>query len=117
MIRQTLGDQNAIWIQKYCQRHGKPIVLTVAEIVLIRRIYDEGERPQLDAVLSACVVLLHLCGIEATPVGDSTLPAHISADVFSLWNAAGPRLRQYIRREGEVVACPQLGTRYPAIAA
>jgi hypothetical protein len=37
-------------------------------------------------------------------------------DTFTVWGAAGPRLREVLKRDGERIVCPQLGTGYPAAA-
>ncbi len=34
----------------------------------------------------------------------------IEADVFSVWSATSEKLRDVLRREGEVITCPELGT-------
>jgi hypothetical protein len=103
----TRGDRACDWIEAYCVRRGQPIQLGIAEVVLLRRYYDEGERPQFDATLSACIALLHLCGIE------HDAPSLVEADVFSIMNAAGPNLSAHIKRDGGSVVCPELGTRVP----
>jgi hypothetical protein len=45
-------------------QRGKPAMLTLGEIELIRRAYDETETVTVEAELGAFLVLLHLCGIE-----------------------------------------------------
>lgn len=37
-------------------------------------------------------------------------------DTFTTWNAVGPDLRAVVKRDGERIVCPELGTRYPAAA-
>lgn len=106
MLPRTRGDLAAGWIERYCLRNRKPIQLTLAEIVLLRRLYDEHETPQLDATLSAAVVLLHLCGREH----DSDPPDHIVANVFTLLATAGPDLMGYLKRDGGALVCPGLGS-------
>ena len=32
------------------------------------------------------------------------------------WAATGPRLREVLKRTGEIIVCPELGTRWPAAA-
>jgi hypothetical protein len=56
-----------------------------------------------------------------TLAGPRDLAAHVSAiplnaDFFSVWNAAGPGLKEVIERDGDRILCPELGTRYPAAA-
>ncbi|WP_454621312.1 hypothetical protein [Bradyrhizobium cenepequi] len=112
MKPRTRGDYAIVWIESFCLRSGKPIRLSVAETVALRKYYDQGERPPFDATLSACITLLHLCGIEH---GND---AHdVDSDIFSMLSAAGPRLREVIKRDGEAVTCPELGTSYPRRAA
>jgi hypothetical protein len=98
-----------------CQRFFTDLVAEpkecwqIAEIVLIRRLYDQGEKPQLDATLAAAVVLLHLCGREH----GADLPSHITADIFSILATAGPELASYLMRDGTSIVCPELKKQYP----
>ncbi len=115
-IKLTRGDINIQWISEYCLRDSKPIVLSTDEIIALRRRYDDGQSPTLGPVLTACVALLHLCGVESRPDGSNDVPVVVS-DVFSMAAAAGPNLSNYIKRDGDAFVCPELGTRHPSRAA
>jgi hypothetical protein len=39
---------------------------------------------------------------------------HFRPDVFTTWNAAGPRLRTFLTRKDDRILCPELGTAYEA---
>jgi hypothetical protein len=60
--------------------------------------------------LAAYLVLLHLCGPEYG--GDP--PPLVTPDSFSLWNAVGPRLRPFLRRDLETIVCDELGRSWKA---
>jgi hypothetical protein len=117
MKPRTQGDEAITWIEKWCvhpngPRRGKTVVLTVQQIVQVRRLLDQAERPTLDAVMSSYLTLFYLAG----PDHDSESPP-LESDIFTTWNAASENLRRFIKREGEVVACPELGTAFPSRAA
>ncbi len=81
----------------------------------MRRLYDAAGSLQAVPVsgpLAAYIALLHVCGPEA--VGDAA--AFVESDLFSVWGAAGPELRAVLKREGERVIYPELGTRWPTAA-
>jgi hypothetical protein len=59
----------------------------------------------------AAAQLLHVCGPEAL---QKDFRPDVDVDIFTLWNATGPSLREVLRREGEHIA--ELGTRYPVAA-
>jgi hypothetical protein len=63
--------------------------------------------------LAAYLALLHVCGPEA--VQHDFRPA-IAPDLFTVWGAVGPKLREVLKRDGERIVCPELGTGYPAAA-
>ncbi len=63
--------------------------------------------------LTAYLALLHICGPEAL---GKTPPPQFAADIFTVWGATGPRLREVLRRDGGRIVCPELGTLYPAAA-
>jgi hypothetical protein len=37
-------------------------------------------------------------------------------DSLQVWAATGPDLKEVLKRDGEAILCPELGTRYPAAA-
>jgi hypothetical protein len=39
---------------------------------------------------------------------------NMETDVFTIWNAAGPGLREVLNRTGQGIECPELGTRFAA---
>jgi hypothetical protein len=53
------------------------------------------------------------CGPEARQQRFRPL---IDVDLFTTWNAAGPRLRGVLRLRGGRITCPELGTVYPVAA-
>jgi len=117
----SCGERNIKWIENYClvphgPDKGRHVVLTPAQRDVVRRIYDAPGLPQPDinGPLAAYLALLHVCGPEA--VRDSGGHRFI-ADIFTLWNSVGPDLRAVLKREGDNVVCPELGTKYPPAAA
>ncbi len=111
--RKTRGRCNADWIERYCVRpagpeRGKPVMLTLGEIELIRRAYDENETVTVEAELGAFLVLLHLCGIEH----HSEFPL-VKTNIFSVWGSAGDHLKSVLTRDGEIIRCQELGLQYP----
>ena len=62
--------------------------------------------------LAAFLVLLHLCGVEHH--GDYP---PVATDCFTIWNATSEHLKAVLKREGEAIKCPELGTCYPPLAA
>jgi hypothetical protein len=115
------GDRAVRWIQDYCLVPSGPdkglrVRLTPVQQDTVRQIYDNPNGPQdvpVTGPLAAYLALLHVCGPEAVK-GDFR-PA-VNADIFTTWNAVGPRLREVLTRDGERLVCPQLGTGYPAAA-
>jgi hypothetical protein len=63
--------------------------------------------------LAGYLTLLHVCGPEG--VNGAPVP-QFGGDFFSVWNATGPELRVVLKRDGEHIICPELGTRWPAAA-
>jgi hypothetical protein len=111
MRERTRGERNARWIEDYCRVPHKRdcrVRLTDAEKHTVCQIYD-GAAP-----LSAYLTLLHLCGPEGK---QKDFRPDVHADIFTLWNAAGPDLRAYLKRDGARVVCAGLGTSYPPRAA
>lgn len=118
MKEQTRAERNRQWIENYClvphgPDKGQRVRLTPEQLDTVRRIYDEAEHPEITGPLAAFIALLHVCGPEAVK-GD--LRPAVNADIFTTWNAVGPRLREVLTRENGCIHCPQLGTRYPMAA-
>jgi hypothetical protein len=110
----TRGDKVIGWIEDYCvypngPQRGQPVALTVQQVVLLRRLLDEAEHPTLDATLSSYLALFFIAG----PEHGSELLSAVEVDSFTVWSATGTRLRDVLRREGETIVCPALGTRFP----
>ena len=63
---------------------------------------------------SGRLALLHLCGMEA--LNNDPL-RQIGVDAWTVWHSAGVTLHPYLKREGDIIVCRKLGTRYPAAAA
>jgi hypothetical protein len=122
MRSRSRGDQAITWVEKYClypagPQRGLHVRLSEHQRDIIRSIYDHPDSRQpivIDSQPLAYLALLQTCGIEATE-RDEPVPI-ITTDVFTLWNAAGPKLKAVLRRDGGHVICPELGTRFPAAA-
>ena len=110
----TRGEQAIAWVESWCVTPaGKLVRLGAEERATIYRLLDGGIEDDIGGPLAAYIVLLHLAGPEAR----TGAPApQFGVDVFSLWAAASPDLRAYLRRHGETVTCPELGTRWSRAA-
>jgi hypothetical protein len=89
---------------------GQRVVLTPAQREIVYQVYDTARPPPVTDVLAAYLALLHVCGPEAKSVDCPQL----ASDFFTVWNATGPDLRPWLKRDGAAVVCPEFGTRYPA---
>jgi hypothetical protein len=112
------GDIAIAWIEEFCiiphgPDQGRHVRLTPGQRDLIRRVYSGAQDAPVTGIMAAYLALLHVCGSEAL---QKTFRPELTADIFTTWNAAGPDLRDVLRREGERIVCPELGTRYPAAA-
>jgi phage terminase large subunit-like protein len=138
--RVTRGQQAINWIQKYCivpegALVDQPVKLRQWQQTELRRIYDNpaGTRRAIlsfgrkngKTALSACLLLLHLCGPEARP-NSQLYSAALSRDqaglLFRLAAAMVRKSRQLsavvvIRETAKELLCPQLGTVYRALSA
>jgi hypothetical protein len=109
------GQRNIHWIESYCRvpagpQSGEEVVLSQTQRTVILKLYDGGgEVEPVTGHLAAYVALLHVCGPEAVARG---LPL-VEVDTFTTWAATGEKLRDVLRREGDVIRCPELGTSYP----
>jgi hypothetical protein len=115
------GWRNIAWIERHClvphgPEKGQVVRLTRAQRDIVYRIYDGNEQPEVTGPLAAFLALLHVCGPEALQRDFSAMLARTNADTFTVWNAVGPRLREVLKRDGERIVCPALGTRYPEAA-
>ena len=95
---------------------GQHVQLTVEQKEILRRIFDRNESPgEISAPLSAYMALFHVAGPRDLAAHVSALP--LSADTFTTWNAVGLDLRAVVKRDGEHIVCPELGTKFPPVAA
>ena len=108
------------WIENYCvvpngERRGQHVRLSNEERATIRRIYGaRNVRPvPVGGPLAAFLGLYHLCG----PEWSADQRPQCDSDLFTIWNATGPDLRAVLKRDGDAIACPELGTRWPTSAA
>jgi hypothetical protein len=112
------GERNIEWIEKFClvpdgPGRGRRVMLSAAERAQVRAIYDAGAPPEsVAAPLAAYLALLHTCGVE----WQSDLPALEAVDSFTVWRCTSEALQAVLRRDGERIVCPQLGTGYPPAA-
>src|SRR5262245_44778969 len=119
--KQTRGERAIRWIDAYCLvpsglDRGQHVRLTPAQQDIVRKIYDDPNDPNgapVTGTLAAYLALLHVCGPEAL---QKEFRPELSADIFTVWGAVGPDLRAVLKREGERIVCPQLGTRFPVAA-
>ncbi len=117
--RARRGDCAIAWIEKYCivpngYDQGRPVRLTQEQRDLVRRVYSGAQETPVTGSLAAYLALRHVCGSEAL---QKTFRPELTADIFTTWNAAGPDLRDVLKRERGHIVCPDLGTRFPAAAA
>jgi hypothetical protein len=116
--KQTRGERAIRWIEAYCLvpsglDKGQHVRLTLAQRDIVRQIYDGIEAVPVTGPLAAYLALMHVCGPEAL---QKEFRPELSADIFTIWGAVGPDLRAVLKREGERIVCPQLGTCYPVAA-
>ncbi len=120
MVR-TRGDRAIRWIESFClypngSKKGKPVRLSPEQCVAVRRIYDNpngfDDLSVINAPLTAYLALLHICGPEAL-LNKKPAP-QFPTDIFAVWSATGPRLREVLRRDGGRIVCPELGTHFTA---
>ena len=113
------GQRAAEWIERYCVVPGGPskgerVRLTRTQYEEVLRLYDAPGRPReaVTGPLAGYLALLHVCGPEA--VAEQDARPRLATDLWTVWGAVGPSLRPVLRREGETIRCPELGTAYPA---
>jgi hypothetical protein len=106
------------WIETYCTASpaGDRATLSIGQRAIIERAY--GYRPEAplqveqidDPTLLPYLVLLHLCGPEASIGGP--LP-DFQIDPQRVWLAAGVEMLGHLRFDSGVLVCPRLRTRFP----
>ena len=121
-MKRSRGEYAVWWIETFCVepdgRHkGKSARLTPEQCTEVLRIYDGGgehDEP-VGGPLAAYLALLHLCSSMAKR--NDPLPAEIDVDPWTVWRAADqPELQAVLRRNGERITCPELGTEFPRAA-
>jgi hypothetical protein len=122
MRRLTRGDSAIMWIEKFCvypngAERGQHVSLRQGQKEIVRRAYDRpnglvGSR--ICGHLAAYMALLHVCGPEALRNDDPG--PQFYTDSLQVWAATSPDLKEVLKRDGEAIVCPELGTRYPAAA-
>ena len=120
--KQTRGEHAIRWIEAYClvpsgPDRGQHVRLTPAQRAIVREIYDNPNGPNgaspVTGTLAAYLALLHVCGPEAL---QKEFRPELSADIFTVWRSVGPDLRAVLKRKGERIVCPELGTSHPVAA-
>ena len=117
----TPGQKAARWIEQFCLTpsgfdRGQRVRLTTEQKEILHRIFDTDESSgEISAPLSAYLALFHVAGPRDLAAYVSPIP--LNADCFTTWNAVGPDLRAVVKRDGEAIVCPELGTKFPPAAA
>ena len=134
------GDRNIAWIEAYCvvpegKLVGRAVRLREWQRDALRAIYDNpaGTRRAIlsfgrkngKTALSACVLLLHLCGPESRPNSQLFSAAQSRDQAAILFALAAKMVRMNpdlsdnvtIRDTAKQLFCPELGTLYRALSA
>jgi hypothetical protein len=116
----TPGQKAANWIEAYCLfpnglDKGQHVRLTAEQKEILRQIFDTDESPEITGPLAAYLALFHIAGPRDLAAHVAQIP--LIADSFTTWNAVGPDLRAVVKRDGERIVCPELGTKFPPVAA
>ncbi|MGA7005032.1 MAG: hypothetical protein WBZ28_24115 [Pseudolabrys sp.] len=116
----TRGDKAVRWIENFCIyphgfNKGQFVVLTTEQKEIVRAVFDTDNASEVTGPLAAYLALFHIAGPRDLAAHVSVLP--LSADTFTTWNAVGPDLRAVVKRDGERIVCPELGTKFPPVAA
>jgi hypothetical protein len=80
------------------------------------RVYSyrpDGQAVPVEDDLAAFLALIGLCG----PPELRNAGLDVQIDAWTLWAATGPDLKDVLKRVGETVTCPALGTAHPPPAA
>ena len=134
----TRGDRVIRWIETYCRIPegkdvGKPVKLRGWQKKIIKGIYDTPTRRAIisfgrknaKTTLSAFLLLVHLCGPEATKNGQLYSAAQSRDQAAILFALAAKIVRMspdlnavvVIRDTAKQLFCPDLGTLYKALSA
>jgi hypothetical protein len=122
MRRPTRGDSAIMWIEKFCvypngAERGQHVSLRHGQKEIVRRAYDHPDGlagSRICGHLAAYLALVHVCGPEALRKDDPV--PQFYTDSLQVWAATGPDLKEVLKRDGEAILCPELGTRYPEAA-
>lgn len=138
--RLTRAGRNIKWIETYCctpegKFVGKPIKLRAWQKAELRKIYDNpvGTRQAIISLprkngktaLISFLLLLHLCGPEASPNSQLYSAAQSREQAATVFKLAAKVVRQspdlnpviVIRDTAKELLCPELGTFYAALSA
>jgi hypothetical protein len=110
MRDETRGGRAIRWVERFCLEPsgGQMVQLSKAERTLICAIYDDGRSDvAVPLRLAAFLALFHIAGHEWKSPCPVTEPV---VDSWTLWRCVSPRLRPFLRRHGERIVCPELGT-------
>jgi hypothetical protein len=106
----TDGEAVIEWAKNWCVSGSGPARLTVAQRALIYRLFDAHEQLTEDEIAASGVapylVLYCLCHPRTRP------GAHFRTNIFALWACASAELRVHLRRRGDRVDCPGVGTHW-----
>ena len=116
----TRGDKAILWIEDYGVTpfgfdKGQRVRLTTEQKEILHKIFDTDDAPEVTGPLAAYLALFRVAGPRdlAAHVSQTTL----NADFFSVWNATGPDLKSVLKPDGQTIVCPELGTKFPPVAA
>jgi hypothetical protein len=84
--------------------------LTEAERFTLRKYYNcQQQDEQITGLLASYIALLHLCGHEA--LNNDPAPIIEKLDAWTIMRSASNDVYRVLKRDGEAVICPRLGTR------
>lgn len=134
----TRGERNIRWVEEHCRIPegkfvGRPLKLTPDQRSWIHEIYDSPTRTFIlsmgrknaKTAFSACLVLLHLVGPEATPNSQLYSAAQSRDQAAVLFELAAKMVRMsgtmseyvVIRDTAKELLCGDLGTFFKALSA
>ena len=113
----TRGDKVIFWVEEFCVvPFGVDRGPTRSIVSRAKRnrcaVFDSDDAPEITKPLSAYLALFCVAGPRNLAARVSAIP--ISADIFSTCNATGPDLHAVLKREGDDIVCPELGTHFCA---
>ena len=116
----TRGAKAVFWIEDYCLvpfgfDKGQRVRLSQQQREIVHKVFDTDESPEIAAPLSSYLALFFIAGPRELAAHVSAIP--LSADTFTTWNATGRDLKSVLKRDGERIVCPELGTKFPPVAA